>query len=60
MKARNLTSQQVIETVFLAAQPTRKFVLMEDVAALASYLASESASSITGSSISIDGGWTAH
>ncbi len=60
MKARNLTSQQVIDTVFLAAQPTRKFVLMEDVAALASYLASESASSITGSSISIDGGWTAH
>ena len=59
MKARHLTKQQVIDTVFLAAQPTKKFVLMDDVAALASYLASESASSITGSSISIDGGWTA-
>ena len=59
MKARKLTKDQVIKSVFLAAQPTKKFVKMEEVASLTAYLASDLARSITGALISIDGGWTA-
>jgi len=60
MKARNMTEEQVINSVLLTAQPTKKFVTMEEVAAMAAYLASESAASVTGSILSIDGGWSAH
>jgi 3-hydroxybutyrate dehydrogenase len=43
----------------LARQPTNRFVTVEEVAALAAFLASERAASITGANYSIDGGWTA-
>ena len=43
----------------LASQPTRQFVKVEEVAALAVFLAGDPAASITGSNYSIDGGWTA-
>ncbi len=59
MTARGLTREQVINDVLLAAQPTKQFVTVEEVAALAVYLAGDMARSITGSIISIDGGWTA-
>jgi len=59
MKARNLTREQVISDVMLAAQPTKQFVTVDQVAALAVYLASDAAAEITGANISIDGGWTA-
>jgi 3-hydroxybutyrate dehydrogenase len=59
MKARGLTEQQVKEDVLLAAQPTKQFVTVEDVAALAVFLCSEAAAQITGALIPIDGGWTA-
>jgi len=58
-KARGITEAQVISDVMLSAQPTKKFVTIEQVAALASFLASDAAASITGSLQSIDGGWTA-
>ena len=58
-KARNLTEAQVKEDVILAAQPTKEFVTVEEIAALALYLAGDMARSITGAIISIDGGWTA-
>ena len=48
MKARNMTEQQVINDVMLSAQPTKKFVTMEQVAAMVAYFASESAASVTG------------
>src|ERR1700757_1269957 len=59
MKARGLTKEQVIDDVLLAAQPTKQFVTVEQVAALAVYLCSDVAAQITGANLSIDGGWTA-
>jgi 3-hydroxybutyrate dehydrogenase len=58
-KARGLTEQQVIDDVLLHAQPTKRFVQVSEVAALAAFLASRDAASITGAIIPIDGGWTA-
>ena len=58
-KARGLTEAQVINDVLLHAQPTKQFVRVAEVAALAVFLASNIAASITGAIIPIDGGWTA-
>ncbi|MBX3598263.1 MAG: 3-hydroxybutyrate dehydrogenase [Rhizobiaceae bacterium] len=60
MAARNMTREQVISDVMLQAQPTKKFVTIEEVAALAVFLCRNEAASITGSMMSIDGGWMAH
>jgi 3-hydroxybutyrate dehydrogenase len=59
MKARGMTEEQVKRDVLLAAQPTKEFVTVEEVAALAVYLCSDAAKAITGANLSIDGGWTA-
>ncbi len=59
-KARGLTEAQVKRDVLLAAQPTKRFVTVEEVAALASFLASDGGASITGAVLPVDGGWTAH
>ncbi|HXW48666.1 MAG TPA: 3-hydroxybutyrate dehydrogenase [Xanthobacteraceae bacterium] len=58
-KARGMTEEQVKRDVLLAAQPTKEFVTVEEVADLAVYLCSDAARSITGANLSIDGGWTA-
>ncbi|MBT9291682.1 3-hydroxybutyrate dehydrogenase [Prosthecodimorpha staleyi] len=58
-KARGITEEEVVRTVLLAAQPTKRFVAIEEVAALAAFLAGDEAGSITGAIIPIDGGWTA-
>jgi len=59
MQARGLTREQVMNDVLLAAQPTKRFVTVDEVASLALYLCSEGAASITGANLSMDGGWTA-
>jgi 3-hydroxybutyrate dehydrogenase len=59
MKARGLTKEQVIEDVLLKAQPTKEFVTVDQVAALAVFLCSDGASQITGANLAMDGGWTA-
>ncbi len=59
MAARKLTREEVIEDVLLKAQPTKSFVAIDEVAALALYLTSDAAKGMTGSILSIDGGWTA-
>jgi 3-hydroxybutyrate dehydrogenase len=58
-KARGITTEEVIRNVLLAAQPTKKFVTVEQVAALTSFLCSDDAASITGAILPIEGGWTA-
>jgi 3-hydroxybutyrate dehydrogenase len=59
MKARNMTREQVINDVILAAQPTKEFVKADDIGGLALFLISDAANQINGASINIDGGWTA-
>lgn len=59
MASRGLTREQVMNDVLLAAQPTKQFVHPEEVADLALYLCRDTAKSITGANLSIDGGWTA-
>ena len=54
-----MSREQVMNDVLLAAQPTKQFVTVDQVAALAVYLCSDAASQITGANLSMDGGWTA-
>src|SRR5688572_29163337 len=59
-KARGISKEAVIRDVLLAAQPTKKFVTVEEVAALTAFLCSNEAASITGAVLPVEGGWTAH
>ena len=58
-KARGMTEDEVVKNVLLAAQWTKKFIAIDDVAKFAVFLCSDAAQNITGSVLSIDGGWTA-
>jgi 3-hydroxybutyrate dehydrogenase len=58
-KARGITEEEVIRDVLLHAQPTRQFVTTEQLGALAVFLCTNAAASITGSALPVEGGWTA-
>ena len=58
-KAKGITLEEAKASV-VASQPNKRFITVEEVAALAVYLSGEAAGSITGANYSIDGGWTAH
>ena len=58
-QSRGLTEEQIKRDVMLNAQPTKTFVTVDQIAAMALYLCSEAAASVTGTTLSIDGGWTA-
>ncbi len=58
-KARGISEEEVRRDVILAAQPTKQFVKLEELGAMTVFLCSDAAASITGTSISMDGGWIA-
>jgi 3-hydroxybutyrate dehydrogenase len=59
-KAHGIAREQVIRDVLLAQQPNKRFAKVDELGALAVFLASEAATSITGIALPVDGGWTAH
>ncbi len=58
-KARKMTEEQVVNDVLLKAQWTKKFVGIDEIAGISMFLCSDAAQNITGTNISVDGGWTA-
>lgn len=58
-KVHNLSEEEVVRNVILAAQPSKRFVEIGEVGALTAFLCSDAARSITGTALSVDGGWTA-
>jgi 3-hydroxybutyrate dehydrogenase len=59
-KTHNIPRGEVIRDVPLAQQPNKRFASVEEIGALAVFLASAAAASITGVALPVDGGWTAH
>ncbi|WEX09722.1 3-hydroxybutyrate dehydrogenase [Chelativorans sp. AA-79] len=59
MKAHGMDRETVIRQVMLAKQPTREFATVEQIAATVVFLCSDAAAQITGTTLSVDGGWTA-
>ena len=59
-KARGISREAVIKDVMLGEQPTKRFVTVEEITELTIFLCSDAGASITGTSVAIDGGWTAH
>jgi 3-hydroxybutyrate dehydrogenase len=58
-KARGISAEEVVRNVLLAAQWTKKFVTVEQIAGTVLFLCSDAAENITGIALPIDGGWTA-
>ena len=54
-----ISEERATREIILAPQPTRQFVTVEQIAATAVFLAGDGAAQINGTSISVDGGWTA-
>ncbi len=59
MKAHDMSREQVVNDIFLVAQPSKKFVEVEELGQIAVFLCSPAAKSINGVSLPVEGGWTA-
>ncbi|GHD56262.1 3-hydroxybutyrate dehydrogenase [Jeongeupia chitinilytica] len=59
-KARGISEEEVVRDVLLASQATKRFVEVDELGALAAFLCTDGAASITGTALPVDGGWTAH
>ena len=59
-RAHGIAREQVVTDVLLKNQPNRRFVEVGELAALAVFLCSAQAASLTGAALPMDGGWTAH
>ena len=59
MKTHNMSREDVIAKVMLQRQPSGEFATVEQMGGTAVFLCSPSADQITGTTISVDGGWTA-
>jgi 3-hydroxybutyrate dehydrogenase len=59
MKAHNMTREEVIEKVMLSKQAIKSFIPIELIANTVAFLAADEATTITGTSIPVEGGWTA-
>ncbi|SDE13356.1 3-hydroxybutyrate dehydrogenase [Paracoccus isoporae] len=59
MKTHNMSREDVIAKVMLERQPSGEFATVEQMGGTAVFLCSDAAAQITGTTISVDGGWTA-
>ena len=59
-KAHGISEANVVRDVLLVHQPRKEFVRVDELAALAVFLASDAAASMTATAIAMDGGWTQH
>lgn len=59
MKEYNMEREQVVRDVLLARQPSKEFATVEQLGGTCVFLCSDAATQITGTTISVDGGWTA-
>lgn len=59
MKEYNMSREDVIKNVMLERQPSKEFATVEELGGTVVFLCSDAAKQITGTTISVDGGWTA-
>jgi 3-hydroxybutyrate dehydrogenase len=59
MKEYDMSREDVIRKVMLTRQPSKEFATVEQMGGTAAFLCSDAAAQITGTTISVDGGWTA-
>ena len=58
-RVRGITEEEVVRDVMLAAQPTKRFIQVDEIAELVVFLCGDAAASITGTILPVDGGWSA-